>query len=159
MIPMEASARRATPTDLLGLERLATAALAEKRSQRGGEIWELLDLPETPLSETLRAGLSDPEQLVAVGEIDRSAVGMALARLLRPAAGGPPIADLVAIHVEEAARGVGVGEALMEMVLEWASDNDCRGVDSTALPGDRATKNFFESFGLVARSIKVHRRL
>ncbi len=158
-MPMETSARLATPTDVLGLERLATAALAEKRSQRGGEIWELLDLPEAPSSEALATGVSDPEQLVAVGEIDGSTVGMALARLLHPAVDGPPIADLVAIHVEEAARGVGVGEALMELVLDWATENGCRGVDSTALPGDRATKNFFESFGLVARSIKVHRRL
>ena len=35
----------------------------------------------------------------------------------------------------------------------------CFGVDSLALPGDRHTKNFFESFGLVARAIIVHRSL
>ena len=32
-------------------------------------------------------------------------------------------------------------------------------MDSLALPGDRATKNFFETHGLVARAITVHRRL
>jgi hypothetical protein len=32
-------------------------------------------------------------------------------------------------------------------------------MDSLALPGDRATKNFFESFGLKARAIVVHRSL
>jgi len=32
-------------------------------------------------------------------------------------------------------------------------------VQSTALPGDRATKNFFESQGMVARAILVHRWL
>ena len=30
------------------------------------------------------------------------------------------------------------------------------GVDALALPGDRATKNFFETFGLKARAIVVH---
>ena len=33
------------------------------------------------------------------------------------------------------------------------------GIGSTVLPGDRASKNFFESFGLVARAIAVHRDL
>jgi hypothetical protein len=32
-------------------------------------------------------------------------------------------------------------------------------IQSTALPGDRATKNFFESQGMVARAIIVHRWL
>ena len=38
-----------------------------------------------------------------------------------------------------------------------AAAQGCFGVDSLALPGDRHTKNFFESFGLVARAIVVHR--
>jgi hypothetical protein len=33
------------------------------------------------------------------------------------------------------------------------------GIEATALPGDRATKNFFETHGLVARALTVHRRL
>ena len=40
-----------------------------------------------------------------------------------------------------------------------APTQGCFGVDSLALPGDRHTKNFFESFGLVARAIIVHRSL
>jgi hypothetical protein len=48
---------------------------------------------------------------------------------------------------------------LMDQLVEWCRERGCIGVDSLALPGDRATKNFFESFGLVARAIIVHRRL
>ena len=33
------------------------------------------------------------------------------------------------------------------------------GVDATALPGDRLTKNFFESNGFTARLLIMHRRL
>ena len=61
------------------------------------------------------------------------------------------------IYVDPGARSVGVGEALMDHVLAWCRDQGCFGVDSLALPGDRATKNFFESFGLVARAIVVHK--
>ena len=47
----------------------------------------------------------------------------------------------------------------MDHILAWARDHGCFGLDSLALPGDRATKNFFESFGLVARAIVVHKPL
>jgi GNAT superfamily N-acetyltransferase len=63
------------------------------------------------------------------------------------------------IYVDPGARAVGLGEALMDHLLRWCRDQGCFGVDSLALPGDRATKNFFESFGLVARAIVVHRPL
>ena len=35
----------------------------------------------------------------------------------------------------------------------------CIGADALALPGNRATKNFFEQNGFVARSIVMHRPL
>ncbi|NIR35956.1 MAG: hypothetical protein GWN79_05560 [Actinobacteria bacterium] len=47
----------------------------------------------------------------------------------------------------------------MEAVLDWARTRGCEGIDSLALPGDRHTKNFFETFGLVARALRVHRAL
>ena len=45
----------------------------------------------------------------------------------------------------------------MQALVDWCGARGCFGVDSLALPGDRHTKNFFESFGLVARAIVVHR--
>ena len=47
----------------------------------------------------------------------------------------------------------------MELAMAWCREKGCLGIDSVALPGDRATKNFFESFGLVARALRVHRPL
>jgi hypothetical protein len=47
----------------------------------------------------------------------------------------------------------------MAALVEWCEGEGCSGVDSLALPGDRATKNFFESFGLVARALIVHKDL
>ena len=53
---------------------------------------------------------------------------------------------------------VGVGEVLLGALVGWCRDRGCLGVDSTALPGHRATKNFFEEQGFVARSIVMHHR-
>jgi len=63
------------------------------------------------------------------------------------------------IYVEPQARGVGVGEVLMNAVVDWCHGKGCAGVDALALPGNRETKNFFETFGLTARAIIVHRRI
>jgi hypothetical protein len=48
---------------------------------------------------------------------------------------------------------------MMDAVVAWARQHGCRGVDALALPGQRDTKNFFESHGLVARALVVHRDL
>jgi GNAT superfamily N-acetyltransferase len=57
------------------------------------------------------------------------------------------------------ARSVGVGEALMDLIVAWCEQRRCVGIDAHALPGNRATKNFFETFGFKARLLTVHRPL
>ncbi len=61
--------------------------------------------------------------------------------------------------MEPGARGVGVGRALLDDLVAWFSASGCRGADASALPGDRATKNFYEAAGFKARLITVHRAL
>ena len=64
-----------------------------------------------------------------------------------------------ACYVEPEARGVGVGRALLDDLVAWFASSGCRGVDVTALPGDRATKNFLEGAGFKARLLTMHRTL
>jgi L-amino acid N-acyltransferase YncA len=63
------------------------------------------------------------------------------------------------IYVEPGARSVGVGEAILDLLIVEATERGAIGIEALALPGDRATKNFFETHGMVARAIIVHRRL
>jgi len=63
------------------------------------------------------------------------------------------------LYTEAGIRELGLGEVTMQALVDWCAEQGCFGVDSLALPGDRHTKNFFESFGLVARAIVVHRSL
>jgi len=46
---------------------------------------------------------------------------------------------------------------LASTALGWLRDEGCAGVDGVALPGDRAAKQFFESAGLKARLLTMHR--
>jgi GNAT superfamily N-acetyltransferase len=62
-------------------------------------------------------------------------------------------------YVEPAARGVGVGGALASALVAWLAERGCAGVDVLALPGDRETKQLFESEGFSARLLVLHRPL
>ncbi|HEY8546377.1 MAG TPA: GNAT family N-acetyltransferase [Acidimicrobiales bacterium] len=154
----EESARPATPDDLPVVVELATAAIAEKREQKGGAVWARRERRPDPLDASLAAAIAADDQQVLVGLLDDAIVGFGAARVEVLADGGR-LGVVDEVYVDPGARAVGVGEVLMDGLVAWCRDQGCFGVDSLALPGDRATKNFFESFGLVARAIVVHRPL
>ena len=151
-------ARLATCDDLATLARLAEEAVAEQVDQRGGAIWASRETRPLPAVASLEQSLVDDGQLLLVGTIDEVVVGYAGARLERLRSGAL-LGVVTDLFVEPGARSVGVGEALVEEVLRWCVDHGCCGVDAVALPGNRDTKNFFETFGFTARAIIVHRRL
>jgi GNAT superfamily N-acetyltransferase len=62
-------------------------------------------------------------------------------------------------YVETAARGVGVGTALMDAAVAWCAEKGCDAVDALALPGDRTTKQRLEGSGFTARLLTLSRRL
>lgn len=109
-------------------------------------------------SAELAAATSDDRKGLWIARLSGAAVGFALAEL-RELDDGGLVAEVRALYVLKEARGVGVGESLMKTLLDWAARAGAEGVDSIALPGDRATKNFFEQFGVKARAILVHRSL
>ncbi len=150
--------RRAEPDDLDELVRLDTAAREHLNQHRGGPVYLLRSARPRPPHDSLAADLSDDRTRVSLGCIGSAPVGYAVTRLVE-LGDGTLVAEVADIFVEPPARDVGVGNALMEDAVEWARSQRCVGIDAHALPGDRNTKNFFESFGLVARAITVHRDL
>ncbi len=126
--------------------------------ERGGELFVAREGRAEPVEEGIAAAVSDPSQIVVVGTIDASIIGYATGRveLLRD---GRRLGVIDELFVEEDARAVGVGEAMMDLLLAWFREQGCAGVDSTALPGARETKNFFEESGFTARLLVMHRRL
>lgn len=155
---MNESARPARVEDVDVVAALAAEARAELTSTKGGAVWARREGARFPDRSGLVDAIEADDQLVVVGTVDDTAVGYALVAVERQEDGGA-LARLSDIFVLPGCRGVGVGEELIELVLDWARDRGCFGVDSLALPGNRATKNFFETHGLVARAIVVHRAL
>jgi GNAT superfamily N-acetyltransferase len=88
--------------------------------------------------------------------LDGNVVGLATGRV--DSVGEASVGVVDALYVEPQNRTTGVGQKLLESLVGWFETCGCGSVDATALPGDRATKNFFESSGFKARLITMNRR-
>lgn len=154
---MEAT-RRARPEDADRLAALTADAVSEQLEGRGGRIWSQREARALPAHDTLAAAIADPGQLVLAGTIDDTVIGYAAARV-EPLGDGTLLGVITDIFVEPGARAVGVGEVLLDEAIAWCTERGCVGIDALALPGNRETKNFFETFGFKARAIVVHRNL
>ena len=150
--------RPATAADLPRLAELAAAVIAELEPTRGGAVWKAREARAEPLADNLAVLLDDPDHRVVVGTIDGVVMGYAVARLER-LRNGSTLGVIDDIFVEEGARGIGVGEGMINDIISWCQDSGCVGIDAMALPGHRQTKNFFEDAGFSARQLVMHRRL
>jgi GNAT superfamily N-acetyltransferase len=155
---VEEGVRPATRDDLPRLVELARSGVAELAPMKGGRIWAARDARHEPLDADLAAVLDDTGQCAVVGTIDEIVIGYGIAHteLLDD---GSRLGVVDDIFVESEGRGVGVGELVMGELVGWCRDQGCFGIDAMALPGHRATKNFFEESGFTARLIVMHHML
>jgi ribosomal protein S18 acetylase RimI-like enzyme len=154
---MEA-ARPAREADLPRLVELWQDVRDELGPMRGGLVLFAQTGRHQPIEASLAADLADPSRGLWVGTIDQTVVGYGAARV-EDLDDGSRLGVITELFVEPEARSVGLGEALMAMMLTWFTDQHCQGVDAMALPGHRATKNFFEESGFTARLLVMHHRL
>ena len=157
LAPQE-SCRPATAADLARVAELASEAVDQLRPGRGGELWARRSARHEPFEEALIADLAAAHRHIVVGTLDDVVMGYGVARMEELRDGGllGVVSDL---YTDPGCRELGIGELMMQALVDWCAELGCFGIDSLALPGDRHTKNFFESFGLVARAIVVHRSL
>ncbi len=154
------SFRTATADDIDLLVRLAIDHASRIADDRGADLLlrRELSYTEDELRRRLMAAIDESDSLLLVGTYDGVVFGYALTVFEQLDDGGR-LARVEQLVVDPDARGVGIGETVMNAVVDEARARGCFGIDALALPGDRETKNFFESFGLKARQLVVHRSL
>jgi GNAT superfamily N-acetyltransferase len=157
--PDTVSARLARREDSEQCAELCQKALEALQTQRGGPLYARR---ETGLlaKGLLRPGglarlLDDPRRRMVIGTVDGTMVGFAVGRV--DPVGEASIGVVDALYVEPESRASGVGHKVLESLVGWFKTSGCRAVDANALPGDRVTKNFFESEGFKARLLTMNR--
>ncbi len=153
---MDIAARSGDVEDLDAIVALSAAFRAEQRLARGGVLWDSREAPD-PSRDFLLAAITSADHLCVVGTIDDAILAFAIAGC-ETTRGGTVIGRIELLYVDQGAREVGVGEAVIEAVGNWCKAQGCAGIDAYALPGERLTKNFFESNGFVARLLTMHHR-
>jgi GNAT superfamily N-acetyltransferase len=154
---VEEACRAATAADVPRLAELARAVIAELAPMRGGQIWRAREARAEPIEDGLAALLDDADARVVVATIDDVVLGYAVVRL-EHLGDGSVLGVVDDIFVEEEARQIGLGEMMMDDLVPWCEERKCVGMDAMALPGHRATKNFFEESGFTARQLIMHHR-
>lgn len=153
---MEVAARPAGVADVEALIRLYRDMEAEQVALK--PMWRLADGLAEPAADAFREILDDPDSYVVVGALDGTPLGFAWARTeaLLPQADGERVGVVRLIYTVHAARGVGVGDAMINDVLEELRSRGLTLFDARVSPGHRHAKNFFESNGFSARLIIMH---
>ena len=147
--------RLAVPGDEELLGRLRRHAFAMIEAARGGEMYRERQAASLPV---LRSDWSGGTRRVWLGGLDGTELGYLLAAVvLLPS--GARLGVIEGIYVEPEARACGIGELMTSVAIGWFRAETCDGVEATALPGERATKNFFEEHGLKTRLLTVYRSL
>ncbi len=121
-------------------------------------LWPVADGLAEPVEESFRAILGDADSKVVIGTIDDLPFGFMWMRLenLLPQAGGAQVGSARLVFVEPDARGVGIGEQMITLVMDEFRNRGIDLFDSHVSPGHRLAKNFFESHGFSARRIVMH---
>ena len=152
---MDEACRTAAAADIPRIAELARAVIEELAPTRGGAVWRAREARAEPIEEGLERLLDDPDARMVVGTLDGVIVGYAVVRL-EYLADGSVLGVIDDIFVEEEARQVGLGELMIDDLMTWCEERKCVGMDAMALPGHRATKNFFEESGFTARQLVMH---
>ena len=152
------SSRPASAEDIPRVVELAELMRAELGAMRGGPLWVEREAWPEPLADAYDALLARDDGLLLVGSIDDAVIAFA-AVVVEQLRSGARLGVITDLFVEPEAREVGVGEVLVDALVEHSRAAGCIGIDATALPGHRATKNFFETHGFTARALAMHKRL
>jgi len=149
--------REAKGEDVPRLKELLAMGVAATTNDRGASLFRYTERSAPPEAR-VEAALDDPDKLLLAGLVEDYVVGISMVVLDQTVAKGP-LGVVEELFVEDAARGVGVGEALLDAAVLWCRRRQCVGVDVAALPGDRAAKNLCERSGFRARLLVMHRSL
>jgi GNAT superfamily N-acetyltransferase len=108
--------------------------------------------PGPPLPDSYRVAFeeieADPNAMLMVGEVSGEVVGtFSLVFIPNISNGGGRVAQIESVHVAEAWRGKGAGEALLRWAIAEAKARRCFRLQLTSNKGRKDAHRFYERLG------------
>ncbi len=151
------SARIAEQNDKEDFSRLHKMSRVEIQEHKGADLWQKTTALSAN-SELLFSEIIDHQEFVfIIGAYDNCPCGFMIAQWV--SIYDNMSLDIKEVFVDSEMRSVGVGEAMMDLLINTAEKSSAVSIVSRALPGDRQLKNFFERYKVTARVITVERKL
>ena len=151
--------RRAEPEDLDRCRELVAEAITAMTGQRGAAL--LLATEPASAAHTATSLVdrwaADENTEMLVGTFSDVVVGVVAGTVTH--LGDRVVGRIECFYVEPDARAVGVGQAIVQSLVELFDAQGCTDVDAVALPGDRSSKQLLESSGFKARLLILPRSL
>tara|TARA_B100000686_G_scaffold270903_1_gene287410 strand:- start:245 stop:709 length:465 start_codon:yes stop_codon:yes gene_type:complete len=154
---MSDSARLAVDEDLSSFMHLHSLSRLGIEGHKGSDLWIERKSLNSKSEDLFTQLLSNERYGCILGLYENCPFGFLIAELTELY--GKTSVDIHEVFVEADARKVGIGESMMECLIEWAKERSAKSITSRALPGDRELKNYFERYKLTARLIEVERIL
>lgn len=154
---MEITARPATSDDVDTIASLYRELESEQAALR--PVWPETEGLEEPLDASIGDLVANERTIVVMGMLDGYPAGFLVATIdhLNERADRRQLGVIRYIFTEDGARGVGVGQAMFDWVIEELRSRGVGVFDAIVSPGHRLAKNFFESQGFKARLIAMNR--
>ena len=151
--------RRADAEDLDRCRELVARAIAAMEGQRGAALLLATEAPSASDTATslVDRWTADENTEILVGTFSDVVVGLVAGTVTH--LGARVVGRIECFYVEPDARAVGVGQAIVQSIVDWFDAHGCTDVDAVALPGDRSSKQLLESAGFKARLLILHRPL
>ena len=127
-------ARSATIEDLAAVASLARAARGELAVQRGDAVWEAQMGRPDPVEAALAAAIEPAaERCSVVGTVDDVVVGYGMSSI-EVLGDGSRLAVVTDLYVDPQARGIGIGEAMMDLLVDLVHGQGIAAVVTTHDP-------------------------
>ena len=155
---MAVHARIALGEDIDAVARLCADAVNSLSARRGGTLFadETTPFDTAELNRRQRVAT----KLIVVAAREAELIGAALANEVSLEGSNPTrVTRVELLYVQAQQRRLGAARAMMALVEDWARARGSVGIDTSALPGDRATKSFLEQLGYKARLLVMHKAL
>lgn len=148
---VEPHIREATEADL---ERMLVLWRALEDVQGSYRLFPRVPDAEARIAGLLREAIAEPESAVFVAEDPDGLLGMAVARVTgqgHHSMSDARVVELSRVVVDEAARGRGVGRALVRAAARFGADHGATFVTAKLFTGNVNGRVFWERMGFVAR--------